>query len=379
MTPHLWQNCHRFWKRLTSRLSRSQSHRSRPRQGSRPQVEVLENRLVLNGQSLTANERFVQALYNNYLGRDGTLQELDAWVSHLPAGQAAGVANGIGRSHEAHTRMVDGYYASILGRSADHAGERYWTDVLDHGTTAEHVMAAMFASDEYHQHAVTAEPYSRDAAFVTALYQQILGRSPTASEVGAWRQVETISGREAVAQGFLGSDEWRGQIVHGFYENLLGRNGSAAEVAAWVHTGQDIATMEIGFMGSVEFFQHPHSPALDQPTPVNDSSSSASGWSGSSSQNNGGPSSSSDDLGLALALMLLGSGSSSSADIGSGNGSPSGNDWYFEGPLHGLLSLDGLGSSSSSGYGNYSSVDPFSTMNWNYLQQNQSQFEPFGL
>src|SRR5207237_3724387 len=39
---------------------------------------------VANGKTLTSNEQFVHALYEDFLGREGTLSEWDSWVSALP-------------------------------------------------------------------------------------------------------------------------------------------------------------------------------------------------------------------------------------------------------------------------------------------------------
>ena len=45
-------------------------------------------------QQLTANEQFVQSLFNDFLGRSGTINELDGWVALLPSVGAAGVGDG---------------------------------------------------------------------------------------------------------------------------------------------------------------------------------------------------------------------------------------------------------------------------------------------
>src|SRR5439155_15633139 len=68
---------------------------------------------------LSAQERAVQALYIDALGRVGAVAELDGWVSLLPAGAISltpTVASAIEGSPEARDRLVKGWYATYLGR-----------------------------------------------------------------------------------------------------------------------------------------------------------------------------------------------------------------------------------------------------------------------
>jgi hypothetical protein len=68
---------------------------------------------------LTPDERFIQSLYNHFLGRPGQLSELQAWSTQLPVSGATGVANAINTSPEGETRIVNGLYAQFLGRQPD--------------------------------------------------------------------------------------------------------------------------------------------------------------------------------------------------------------------------------------------------------------------
>jgi len=62
--------------------------------------------------ALTYDQAFVQTLYNNFLGRTGTLTEVNGWLPMLTGtgpntGQAA-VVNGIVESTASLTRVIDG-------------------------------------------------------------------------------------------------------------------------------------------------------------------------------------------------------------------------------------------------------------------------------
>src|SRR5262249_30069331 len=79
---------------------------------------------------LTAQQRFVQALYLDALGRAGAQAELDVWVAVLnsPGGSQAQVASGIEGSLEAQDRLVKSWYFAFLGRAAQGDEELGWVN-----------------------------------------------------------------------------------------------------------------------------------------------------------------------------------------------------------------------------------------------------------
>src|SRR5262249_60511739 len=83
---------------------------------------------------LTPQERFVQALYLDVLGRPGRRDELDYWVGVLngPGGSAA-VADGIARSFEGRDHLVRSWYLTFLGRPAAGGEEGAWGGHLVQG------------------------------------------------------------------------------------------------------------------------------------------------------------------------------------------------------------------------------------------------------
>jgi hypothetical protein len=98
-------------------------------------------------------------------------------------------------------------------------------------------------------------------AWVTGMYQDLLGRTPTAAEVQAWvNALNTGTPATAVALGFAASPEREGQRVRGNYQTYLGRDPSTAEVGAWVSAfvgGVSNEDMVAGFVGSPEYFANP--------------------------------------------------------------------------------------------------------------------------
>jgi hypothetical protein len=106
-----------------------------------------------------SNGDFVRDLYQSALGRDANSDQagLSAWVDQLFNGTSrAEVAQGIFGSTEATTlantqatdTFLDALYQNALGRAADTAGKAAWTAVLDNGGTQADVAIGIVGSAE---------------------------------------------------------------------------------------------------------------------------------------------------------------------------------------------------------------------------------------
>src|SRR5262249_37157584 len=142
-----------------------------------------------------------------------------------------------------------------LGRGPDSGGLASWLSQMQHGLTDEHLEAGLIGSVEYIQNHGGA-----GAGWVRGLYQDLLGRTPSQSEVDGWVQV-LASGVSTtdVAFGIAASREREGQRVTADYQRYLNRTPSAAEVTGWVNAfengGQTNEDVVAGFLGSAEYFQ----------------------------------------------------------------------------------------------------------------------------
>jgi hypothetical protein len=94
-------------------------------------------------------------------------------------------------------------------------------------------------------------------AFVKALYQDVLDRSPDAQGMASWVAFLQAGGsREQVAEGFWGSPEHRGMQVDQFYATYLHRTADPAGRAYWVNQlmmGATEAEVATGFLTSEEY------------------------------------------------------------------------------------------------------------------------------
>jgi hypothetical protein len=97
----------------------------------------------------STNAGFLNALYHDALGR--SIDPAGQTFSNQLASGASReqVASAIFASAEYRQDLVNSYYRSILGRTADPTGLAAFTDVLANGTGAEAVMADMFGSEEF--------------------------------------------------------------------------------------------------------------------------------------------------------------------------------------------------------------------------------------
>jgi hypothetical protein len=246
-------------------VSASTDERGFPRPNTQPDVGAFQTTLGVG------NAAFVEALYKSLLHRTGNLgdpSDAGGWLNALNNGQltTAAAANDIARSPEALTIILTGLYAKLLKRAPDQTGETAFLNMLEQGGTVEQVVIAIAGSPEY------ANLNSGDSAFITSLYMNLLGRTPSPPELNAWLGLLPSIGRTAVIGDFVGSLEFRTDIVqqlYGFppetapqesivsvFPPLLQRQSapSAAEVNPWVGSSLDILTMEVDFASTPEFF-----------------------------------------------------------------------------------------------------------------------------
>jgi hypothetical protein len=209
----------------------------------------------LGAHQLTVNEQYVQTLYNEFLGRTGTLTELDGWANLGATGFAA-VANGILRAPESLRHIVDGFYLKFLNRAADAGGEAGWVHFLQTGGTEEQVISGFLSSPEYFNHAYALDSLtSPETSFVQSLYVQLLGRPGSATEVDGWLTGMVTSGRSGVINGILGSMEYRNNEVSYDFTHLLHRTALPAQslITAFANQGMDRLALDILFAGTSEF------------------------------------------------------------------------------------------------------------------------------
>jgi hypothetical protein len=173
------------------------------------------------------------------------------------------IANAMTHGTEYYSHVVTNAYTTYLDRNPTSAEVSAWVAVMQSRlVTDERLEAGFIGSPEY-----IANHGGPGAGWVTGMYKDLLGRTPTQDEVNAW--VAALAGGELptqVAYGFAASTEREGQRVTKDYTTYVGRSPTPAEVSAWVQAfqnGTDNETVIAGFVGSTEYFNKHYGQAAN--------------------------------------------------------------------------------------------------------------------
>jgi hypothetical protein len=185
------------------------------------------------GDGLTSGSRpsptvagtYVSDLYTQILGRQASAADVAYWVNQLESGETpADLTQFFVTSNEYRANQINQLYQQYLGRSADAGGIAYWTNVWNSTGGPEHVQAGIISSPEYFATAQKLSPgLSADAAWVTALYHNILHRDVDTAGLNYWVNYLQTNSPQSVVLGFVTSDEYRLDLIAGEFRTYLGR------------------------------------------------------------------------------------------------------------------------------------------------------------
>jgi hypothetical protein len=206
--------------------------------------------------SLIAQTLFVNGLYNVLLNRAPDQAGLNDWVFLLQSGvPSSEVVAAIYLSPEHRGLQVDGYYQTFLHRTESPAERALWVNVFLAGASEQAVETAFLLSPEYQMSHVS------NTAFVTGLYNDVLGRVPDAGLAGWVQALASGASRASVIQAFLTSSEYLSDVVKSYYNFYFQRQGSSAEIQGWVNflQGGQATLGEVAqlLLNSNEFFFNP--------------------------------------------------------------------------------------------------------------------------
>ena len=147
---------------------------------------------------------------------------LMTYVTHIPNGLSqlypileqdvtAFQAGGTPPTTADATNSVDTLYLDLLGRDPDTGGLNGWVQALQSGMTVQQVAAGIVTSTEFIQDNITAgaSGNANQTQFVTALYNDVLGRDPDDGGLAYWvGQINTGAlSVQQVATDFVYSNE----------------------------------------------------------------------------------------------------------------------------------------------------------------------------
>jgi uncharacterized protein YkwD len=165
------------------------------------------------------------------------------------------VADTFTHSTENFQHFITNAYQVYLKRDPNTPELNYWVNRMSQGMTDEQVEASFIGSPEY-----IGSHGGSSAAWVSSMYQDLLARAASQSEISGWLQkMSTGMSAEQVALGFATSPEREAERVNATYQVVLGRQASASEIAYWVNRFENGATNEdvaAGFLASQEFYNN---------------------------------------------------------------------------------------------------------------------------
>jgi Domain of unknown function (DUF4214)/FG-GAP-like repeat/FG-GAP repeat len=190
------------------------------RQNAANRNAVAPNTPIGNRPRYLAADPFVRQLYRDFLNREGDTGGIANWTNAINAQTLtrAEVALQFFQSPEFQRSYgtITRYYLGLLFRRPDYAGLLNWTNYLVAGgcggnscseTRRQQIVDAFIASPEFTQRF---GGNLTNQQFVTLLYQNILERTPTPTEMQDW--VNTLNAgvmtRGQVARGFVESEEF---------------------------------------------------------------------------------------------------------------------------------------------------------------------------
>ncbi len=206
-------------------------------------------------QALSPDRAYVDSLYNHFLDRSATAQELSFWAGQLPALGQAGVAQQILHSPEEAVRLVDGFFAAYLHNLSDPGEAATLQGVFLQSGTEEATLQAFFTSGDYLSWANQSQAPS-DAAFVQSLYTNLFSRQADTSGEQYWQGMVDSSGSGGAAAGLVFSVEYRLNMVQGFYTDLLHQETtpSQSQINAWVAPTTDLLSLAVQFVNTSSFY-----------------------------------------------------------------------------------------------------------------------------
>ena len=196
------------------------------------QTGTVTDTIVQAHAPATLNQVLVEEDYRVLLNRAAEPGGLTYWSTQLNNGVTPNsVGMGIANSTESKTDIVTNDYQSFLNRAPEPGGLAYWLGQLQSGRTPDQVAAGILGSVEYF-----ADNGSTNQGFVSALYRNVLGRTPDSGGNTFWlNALASGVSRTLVAFDFLTSPEAAAkQATSADYLGILNRSPDSAGLNFWV-------------------------------------------------------------------------------------------------------------------------------------------------
>ncbi|MBF0101931.1 MAG: DUF4214 domain-containing protein [Desulfobacterales bacterium] len=190
---------------------------------------------------LSSNQDFVAQQYRDFLNREGDSDGINFWVTLLNSGTLtrAQVIKYFYESNEFqwYIAPIARLYFACFQRIPDYGGLQYWINAYTSGTSLASIAQGFVNSQEF----INAYGSLSNEAFVTLLYQNVLGREPDTEGYNYWigqLNAGTVT-KGGTIIGFSESNEYKTKIgnnlqVTMMYAGMLRRSPEQTSFDDWV-------------------------------------------------------------------------------------------------------------------------------------------------
>lgn len=200
-----------------------------------------------------SNDRWVNQIYVDLLGHPADAAAVSGLGGLLTGGTPrTTVALTVLTSAEYRQRLLTTFYSTFLHRSPSAAELTFWLPAFAASLSDEQIEAQIIASPEYF-----ALSGGTNTGWFNRLYNDVLGRAPSAAEVSAFSTLLGSSSRTTVGLVILNSNEAANRHVQQYYARFLRRFPSSGEATAFTGAlvaGTSDEQVIAQIIGSDEYF-----------------------------------------------------------------------------------------------------------------------------
>ena len=179
--------------------------------------------------SAEAVANLVQSIYKDALGREATVGEVAFWQADVAADGPTRLIAAMEASTKYRKARIVNAYKRLLGFTPTAARIDAELRLIVSGQTVDEVDMRLMSSSTYYR----AEG-GTDAAYVRALYAEMLGRVPTKSQTTLWTGRLATQGRAAVVRSIWNNPQATSRRVVAAYQHYLGVNPTSGQSSYWV-------------------------------------------------------------------------------------------------------------------------------------------------
>jgi SpoIID/LytB domain protein len=168
---------------------------------------------------------FVEQVHRRLAGQSPSADQRSRWSQGIDGGDRRALVEELVYGPDHAGVLLDELYRTVFGRSPDADGGAYWQQRLGEGLAYEYLGTFFFGSDEYVRRAG-----GDNAAFVDALYRDLMGRPADAAGRAYWiGQLDAGVTAPVVAHSFYRSVESRRTRAEALHRRVFDDAPTSAE------------------------------------------------------------------------------------------------------------------------------------------------------